>query len=161
MGGGVDVIYENHAGCERGYFKTPNGDCIAIHKYIDNDKSKGVLNIPDLVVCDNSRKQIHILEGKCHDRVADGLRDLELFGPLEVEYVKKYYPGYTVTKHVVLFGGASTQIIRPEVAFLLNSNGDIVLAPHTPSAVKDAVGKLLGSTPKLSSHVYVEKKLFQ
>ena len=138
----IEVIYENHAGCERGYFKTPSEDYIVIHKYIGNDKSKGVLNIPDLIVCDHQRKQILILEGKRHDKVVDGIEDLKRYGPLEEEYVNKYYPRYTVTKHVVLFGGAQTQIRQPEVAFLLNSNGDMILATHTPSVLKDAVQEL-------------------
>ncbi|MEM3697510.1 MAG: hypothetical protein QXQ94_08455 [Candidatus Bathyarchaeia archaeon] len=140
---GIEVIYENHAGCERGYFKTQSGDCIAIHKYIENEKVKGILNIPDLIVCDKSRKQILILEGKPHDNLTAGLDALKRYGHLQREYIERYYPGYTVSKHVVLFGGYNSRIMHPEVAFLLNSNGDLILAEHTPDAIKNAVKELL------------------
>jgi len=139
----VEVIYENHAGCERGYFKIPSGEFVTIHKYIENDKSKGIVSLPDLIVCDHKRKQILCIEGKKYENVEEGITELKDFDPIEKEYIKKYYPGYNVTRHVVLFGSYSSILTRPEVAFLLNSNGEMILSKNTPEVIKDAIEELL------------------
>ena len=71
-------IYENHAGCERGYFITPTGEHIAIEKYSDResykqgDKSKKIA-IPDLVLLDLSGKEIINIEGKKYENKQKGI----------------------------------------------------------------------------------------
>ena len=62
-------IYENHAGCERGYFITKKGEHIAIEKYMNREKYKAGdkeqrLSIPDLILIDFDRKQAINIEGK-------------------------------------------------------------------------------------------------
>lgn len=140
---GVEVIYENHAGCERGYFKIPTGDFIAVHKYIDNDKSKGIISLPDLIICDHKRREILCIEGKKYENVMEGITELKNFDPIEREYIKRYYPGYNISRHVVLFGSYSNIIRWPEVVFLLNSNGEMILSDNVPDVIKRAIQKLL------------------
>jgi hypothetical protein len=141
---GVEVIYENHAGCERGYFKTMGGDCLAIHKYIENEKSKGVLRIPDSIVRDNKKKSILVMEGKTVDRLAQGIDELADYDNVENEYVKKYYTGYSITRHVVLFGGFFG-INDSHVAFQLDSNGNMITSANTPAAIEEAIKNVLKS----------------
>lgn len=140
---GVEIIYENHAGCERGYFKSKSGKYIAIHKYINNDKSKGILKIPDLIVRDDKRKRILIIEGKRWDKLTEGINALAEYDPIEKEYIKKYYNEYNISRNVVLFGGFSRTIRNPYIAFLLNSNGEMVTSDYTPDTIKEAIKNLL------------------
>jgi hypothetical protein len=141
---GVEVIYENHAGCERGYFKTMTGDPIAIHKYINNKKSNGVLRIPDSIVCDNRKKHILILEGKTVDRMSEGISELADYDNLESEYIQKYYGTYSVSRHVVLFGGIRG-ISHRSVTFVLTSNGGMMISEYTPDAIREAINNVLCS----------------
>jgi len=139
---GVEVIYENHAGCERGYFKSKSGQYLVIHKYIDNDKSKGILKIPDLIVCDKERKCILIVEGKRWDKLTEGINALAEYDPIEREYINKYYSDYNISRHVVLFGGPARTVRNPHVAFLLNSNGELIFSDYTPETIKEAIRDL-------------------
>jgi hypothetical protein len=64
-----DAIFENHAGCERGYFITKEGEPISLEKYSDRDaykrgdKSK-IISLPDLILIDFGRCEIINIEGK-------------------------------------------------------------------------------------------------
>lgn len=62
-------IFENHAGCEKGYFITANGEPIALEKYKDRTKYKAgdknqIIFIPDLVLIDFDKSEIINIEGK-------------------------------------------------------------------------------------------------
>ena len=51
----VECIYEQHAGCERGYFKRSNGNFVALPK---RDSNNQMLRIPDLIICDHNNREI-------------------------------------------------------------------------------------------------------
>jgi len=142
-------IYENHAGCERGYFMTKEGTPIVVGKYFDKGKYKEgdktqIIYIPDLVLVDIERIEIINVEGKQFDKMEQGIRELENFDGFENLYIKKYFPEYKrIIRTVVLYGSTKERIERIEVSFLLNRNGKMVLSIKAPKLFKDAINNLL------------------
>jgi hypothetical protein len=62
-------IFENHAGCEKGYFITKKGEHIPLEKYKDREKYKDgdkeqIVHIPDLILIDFGRSEVINVEGK-------------------------------------------------------------------------------------------------
>jgi len=141
-------IYENHAGCERGYFLTDKGVPIAVEKYKDRVKYKAgdksqIINIPDLVLIDVENANIINIEGKQYINMLQGIKELENLDAFENFYIKKYYPNYIITRTVVLYGGTSTKIERIEVSFLLNQYGNMVISIKAPKLFKEAIKNLI------------------
>lgn len=142
------AIFENHAGCEKGYFITKEGDHIPLAKYSDRaaykegDKSK-IISIPDLILLDFDRSEIINVEGKKYQFKEQGIEDLKAFGDIEDNYIKKYYPGFKITRTVVLYGSKENKIIEIEISFLLNENGQIILGVRAPALFKDAIKNLM------------------
>jgi len=136
----VKGIYENHAGCERGYFYTQDNIPVALHKYIKNDKKRGKIpKIPDLIVADNEGKLILNLEGKTQSNLEEGLEDIKLFDTIEEEYIEVYYPDFEIKRGVVLFGGDEEEIENEKVLFLLNKEGKMILSENTPEIISKAI----------------------
>lgn len=109
------AIYENHAGCERGYFITQDNKNLTVEKYKNKDEYKnGNKNarifIPDLVLADFDRKQIINIEGKKFIKVQCGIDELENYDAFENLYIKKHYEDYEIIRTVVLFGGEIDEI---------------------------------------------------
>lgn len=109
-------IYENHAGCERGYFLTSKGEPKVVEKYKNRqlykagDKSQ-IIHIPDLVLADIDRLKIINVEGKKDIAMKQGIAELKNFGAFEEAYVRTYYPEYKeIIRTVVLYGGAKEYI---------------------------------------------------
>ena len=140
-------IYENHAGCERGYFMTSKGEPIAVEKYLDRASYKAgnknqIVHIPDLVIKDIDRAKIINIEGKQYKSMLQGIKELDNFEGFEKICIKQYYPDYEIIRTVVLYGGTETVIKRIEVSFLLNSNGDMIISCGTPDIFKDSINNL-------------------
>lgn len=141
-------IYENHAGCERGYFYTAEGKPIAVGKrmldgdgYMPKDAEK--IAIPDLIVIDIARLELINIEGERTENVLAGIKQLETFTNIENTYLKHYYPEYQVLRTVVLYGGAGSEIQHIEVSLLVNSKGKIVLGVEAPEIFKDSIKNLV------------------
>ncbi len=71
-------IFENHAGCEKGYFYTSSGECIPLKKYYDRQAYKSgnksqIIFIPDLVLIDVKEKEIIEIEGKKYECRQNGI----------------------------------------------------------------------------------------
>lgn len=141
-------IFENHAGCEKGYFMTKEGKPIPLEKYSDKeaykkgDKSK-IISIPDLILVDFGRSEIINVEGKKYQFRRDGIRELKKFEDIEKEYLSKYYADFKVLRTVVLYGGTAKKVVEIEVGFLLNKEGDLVLGIRAPELFKEAIKNLL------------------
>ncbi|MBR3353466.1 hypothetical protein IKG49_02645 [Candidatus Saccharibacteria bacterium] len=141
-------IYENHAGCERGYFISSSGEKITIEKYSDRDlykmgdKTKRI-SIPDLVLLDFDRREIINIEGKKYENKQKGIEELGNYDDIENSYIRKYYPGYKITRTVVLYGSKEEKIIELEVCFLLNEDGKMILGIRAPQLIKDALERLI------------------
>lgn len=141
---GVKGIYENHAGCERGYFYTKDNKPTLIHKYIKNEKKNGKIpKIPDLIIADDKTKSILNLEGKTYENREQGIKDIKSFDCIEEEYIKPKYPDYKISRGVVLFGSKENKIKDNEVIFLLNKNGEIITSGKTPNLIKKAIKSIL------------------
>ena len=141
-------IFENHAGCEKGYFITSEGKHIPLEKYSDRkaykagDKNK-IISIPDLILIDFGRSEVINVEGKKYQFRQNGINELKSFGDIEKTYIKKYYPKYKIIRTVVLYGGTDKKVVEIEVGFLLNENGDLVLGIKAPALFREAIKNLL------------------
>ena len=141
-------IFENHAGCEKGYFITRNGKPIPLKKYSDRaaykrgDKKK-IISIPDLILIDFGRSEIINIEGKRYKFRKEGIKELKTFKNIEKNYIKKYYPNFKITRTVVLYGGKAKKIVEIQVGFLLNENGDLILGIRAPKLFREAIKNLL------------------
>ncbi|MBP8689149.1 hypothetical protein KBH77_02235 [Patescibacteria group bacterium] len=141
-------IYENHAGCERGYFITKKGEHIAIEKYMNREKYKAGdkeqrLSIPDLILIDFDRKQAINIEGKKYENRFLGIETLKTYDFIERNYILKYYPSFNIVRTVVLYGSKEEKLIEIEIGFLLNENGKLILGVKAPKLFIDAINNLL------------------
>ena len=142
-------IYENHAGCERGYFMTKDGDAKVVKKYIDKVKYKAgdkeqIIHIPDSVLVDADRLKIINIEGKKYQNMEQGINELNNFDAFENFYIREYFPEYReIIRTVVLYGSSKEEIERIEVSFLLNLQGKMILSVNAPEIFVEAIKNLL------------------
>lgn len=144
----AEAIFENHAGCEKGYFFDSSGNAIALEKYEDKEAYKGGdkskrLFIPDLILLDSERLEIINIEGKKYEHKNKGIAELKNYDFIESAYITKFYPKYKIIRTVVLFGGNSEQIIEVEIGFLLNNQGKMILGIKAPQIFIIALKNLL------------------
>ncbi len=131
------TIYHNHAGCERGYFLTKDGKKLTIEKYTDRDKYKGgdktqIINLPDLVLIDNSEDLIINIEGEMYKNAKAGIKQLEGFDAFEKHYITKYYPKFEINRTVVLYGSEDNNRPIGKISFILNTQGKILISLTAP-----------------------------
>jgi len=141
-------IFENHAGCEKGYFITKEGSYIPLKKYSDrkaykNGDKKRIITIPDLILIDFGRSEIINIEGKKYQFCQKGIEELEKFIDIEEHYIKKHYSEFKILRTVVLYGSKENKIVEIEVGFLLNKNGDLILGIKAPELFKEAIKNLI------------------
>lgn len=141
-------VFENHAGCEKGYFHTSDGQPIPLAKYADRtayklgDKNQ-IVFIPDLVLLDIKETEVITIEGKKYQNMRQGVRELNNYDAFDALYLKKYYPKFHIVRTVVLYGGEEEQIAEVEVGFLLNAKGKLVLGIKAPKLFQRAINNLL------------------
>lgn len=141
-------IFENHAGSEKGYFITAEGEPIPLAKYSNRQAYKGgdkskIISIPDLILIDFKRSEIINIEGKRYQFRVKGIEELKNYDDIEHLYINKYYPKYKIIRTVVLYGGTEKKISEIEVGFLLNEGGDLVLGIKAPELFKEAIKNLI------------------
>ena len=142
-------IYENHAGGERGYFLSSSGKHVDIEKYTDRKKYKAgdksqIINLPDLIILDMSRKQIINIEGEMCKNKLKGMEQITLFDAFERLYVKPNYPNFSIIRTVVLYGGINkSERFEVQVGFVLSKSGDLILGIEAPEIFKDAINRLV------------------
>lgn len=141
-------IFENHAGSEKGYFISKEGNPIPLAKYKDRVKYKAgdkneIIHIPDLILFDFVRNEIINIEGKKYQFRHNGISELANYDFIEEHYIKKYYPKSKIIRTLVLYGSKETQIIEIEIGFLLNENGQLILGIKAPALFKEAIKNLL------------------
>ncbi len=144
-------IYENHAGCERGYFLDKDGKRVTVGKYINRDSykagdKKAIINLPDLTILDISRKEIIDIEGETYKNKLNGIAQLELFDAFESKYIGKSYQDCSICRTVVLYGGDSSlpKPLETEVSFILYQDGSIYLSADAPAIFKDVISRIPG-----------------
>ncbi|SDB86825.1 hypothetical protein [Acinetobacter boissieri] len=142
-------IFDNHAGSEKGYFFTPDGQYLSLIKYeAENreaykagDKTK-IVYIPDLILLDPKQMEVINVEGKVYSNMLKGISELNNYDPVERLYINRYYPDFKVLRTVVLYGSFENQITRAEVSFLLNKDGNLILGIQAPDLFKRALQNL-------------------
>ena len=131
---GMFCVYENHAGCERGYFRTPTGRLVTLPK---KDRNGENLYLPDVVLYDAETRCILLVEGKMLSTLEQGVREIENYDSIEQEYI---YPIYgkdvTILRCVSIFGGNRVSLPHEKVLFYLASDGRILIHPDAPQCVK-------------------------
>lgn len=128
---GFKEVYQNHAGCERGYFRTPTNELITLPKKTPEGNN---LLIPDLVFNDEGDKIIYLIEGKKLTTLNLGLEEIEDYDDIENLYIKKYYPKHKIKRAVTIFGGDLQSIpdnkvlvyLRQDGKTLINDNDEII-----------------------------------
>ncbi len=145
-------VYENHGGCERGYFydyssKEPLP--ITIPKYTDKQKYKAgdktyIIYIPDLVLYDKARNEIINIEGKTYANRAKGVIELNNYDFFDDNYIKPHYKNAKITRSLVLAGTGSSNTAAQldELCLYLDSDGKITLGKRVSPLIKEAVEKL-------------------
>lgn len=122
---GFKEVYQNHAGCERGYFKTKEEKLVTLPKYCGNDQHN--LLIPDVILRDDTKKIVYLMEGKKLSTISAGLSEIEDYDDIENLYIKHYFPEYTVKRYLTIYGGTKTQLPHPKVLIYLNAAGQIIM----------------------------------
>lgn len=135
---GLFGVYENHAGCERGYFKTPGGALITLPK---KDRNGVNLYLPDVVLYDPETNYIVLVEGKKLDTINNGIEEIQYYDSIENEYIKPKYKGATILRCVSIFGGNETGHLHPDVLIYMNLKGQIFINPDAPSCIKNMFRK--------------------
>lgn len=141
-------IFENHAGCEKGYFQTAKGEHIPLAKYSDRDAYKAgdksqIVFIPDLVLLDIDENEVITIEGKKYINKLKGIQELNNYDSFDNMYLKPYYPEFKIVRTVVLYGSHEEKIMEVEVGFLLNEDGKLVLGLRAPKLFTAAITNLL------------------
>jgi hypothetical protein len=135
---GIRSIYENHAGCERGYFKTKEGQNITLAK---KDYSGENLYIPDLILYESKTNHVCLIEGKMYSTWKNGVEEINNYDSIENEVIEQYYPGATVERWVTLFGENHLSLPHEKVLLYLNSNGIVELNPKAPKYITNLFGQ--------------------
>ncbi len=131
------TIYHNHAGCERSYFLTSNGEKLVIGKYTDReaykdgDKSQ-IIALPDLVLMDKAEKEVINIEGEMYKNAKAGIIQLKGFDAFEELYISNYYPDYNIIRTVILYGSQDTQKPIGKISFVLTTEGKILISLNAP-----------------------------
>lgn len=141
-------VFENHAGCEKGYFQTSKGEHIPLAKYTNREAYKAgdknqIVFIPDLVLIDLKENESITIEGKKYKNMHKGIEELKRYDAFEKMYLKKYYPEYKIVRTVVLYGSHERELHEAEVGFLLNKDGHMVLGIKAPKLFTRAISNLL------------------
>lgn len=135
---GMRGIYQNHAGCERGYFKTLSNELITLPK---KDKNGINLYIPDLVLHDPISNYVILVEGKKLDTLAAGVAEIEDYDSIENEFIKPKYKGCSIHRCISIFGGNMSSLPHPKVLLYLTTTGKIIINKNSPKCIIEAFKK--------------------
>lgn len=132
---GILEVYQNHAGCERGYFVTLDKKLITLPK---KDKTgEENLYIPDLILFDPKSNTIVLVEAKKLSTLNVGLEEIKHYDSIEEEYINKYYPNSTDLRYLTLFGGSINELPDEQVLIHMNLDGSIIINEDAPDFIKD------------------------
>ena len=130
---GMLCIYENHAGCERGYFRTKSGKLVTLPK---KDKNGANLYLPDVILYDEITQCILLVEGKMLSTLEQGVKELDNYDSIEQEFICPEYPNATIMRCVSIFGGTCHSIPHEKVLFYLADDGHIIINHNAPDCIK-------------------------
>jgi hypothetical protein len=144
------IIYANHGGSERGYFihKTLGPGAVAKYQegkkllYKAGDKTV-IIHLPDMVIYDVDRNQVINVEGKKYTTRNKGIEELNNFDYIEQRLISPSYNPSGIVRTVVVFGSKEVSLAEPQIGFMLNVNGKMVLGSDAPEIFKEVVEKIL------------------
>ena len=149
------AIFDNHAGGERGYFQKigrhdRDTEYMVLEKYEDKDAYKAGnrtkrISLPDLILWDRQRQEIINIEGKKFKNRKAGIKQLANYDAIESGYMREHYGSCPIIRTVVVYGGQQTAIAEPELGFLLNAHGTLVLGKKPPQIFVEAIDNLLAA----------------
>jgi hypothetical protein len=137
---GLKEVYQNHAGCERGYFKTEDSRLLALPKKDSGGKDN--LLLPDVILYDCENKCILLVEGKKLTTLKKGLEEIRKYESIIREYINKYYPDADIECWLSIFGGNKTDVPHDEVLIYLNDDGKVYINENAPNCIKKAFDKV-------------------
>lgn len=139
---GLKEVYQNHAGCERGYFKTSKGELETLPKYCGNDScgnaialkdknttafNKRNLLIPDVIMRDDNNKIIYLIEGKKLSTISAGLKEINDYDDIETLYINKFFFGYKIRRYLTIYDGNLNTLPNNRIFLYLNAKGNLIL----------------------------------
>ena len=130
----IKIIYENHAGCEQGYFEFPNKELESIKKKTGK---------PDLIFLDTKNKIIYLIEAEMATNAFGknkGVNQLKNFTEVEKDFCKSYI-GYTYERYVILYGDKEPTQKSDKVIFQLKTDGELICYDSCPKLIKDIITK--------------------
>lgn len=130
---GMYCVYENHAGCERGYFRTKAGKLLTLPK---KDRNGDNLYLPDVVLYDEDTNYILLVEGKKLSTLQLGLQEIKNYNSIEEEYIYPEYSNVTILRCISIFGGNCHSIPHEKVLFYLANDGRIIINHNAPECIK-------------------------
>lgn len=132
---GLYSVYENHAGCERGYFINKNSNLITLPK---KDSSGNNLFLPDVILYDKNDNIILLVEGKKFSTLEDGLKEIESYDSIENEFIKPNFKNASILRCLSIFGGTENHHLNDKVLLYVNHQGEIFLNPNAPNCIVDS-----------------------
>lgn len=131
----IEEVYQNHAGCERGYFYTKDKRAITLPK----KDSTGLENlyIPDLILFDEEVNTVLLIEAKKLSTLDAGIIEIKHYDSIENEYIKPNYPNAENLRYLTLFGGSINELPDKEVLVHMNLDGSILVNENAPDFIKD------------------------
>lgn len=139
---GFQTVYENHAGCERGYFKDKNNNLITLPK---KDKNNENLLLPDVVLYHPNDNIIILIEGKKLSTISDGLKEIELYDSIENEFIKPNYKNAKILRFVSIFGGEIKNKLDDKILIYMNKYGDVYISNLAPKCMTVAFSKFINN----------------
>ncbi len=146
-------VYENHGGCERGYFyyydDAKKAIPLAIPKYRDRAKYKEgnkeyIIYIPDLVMFDTKRNEVINIEGKTYANRANGVLELNNYDFFEDKYINNYFKDAKIVRGLTLSGTGNGKVALSikEMSLYLDNEGNVFVSQSAPAIIQDAYSKL-------------------
>ena len=131
----IKIIYENHAGCEQGYFEFPDKRLSSITKKTGK---------PDVIIINSENKEICLIEAEMDKNAFGenkGVNQLPKFKQVEQEYCSAY-EGYSFSRYVILFGDKdidSTKKDADKIIFQLKTDGTMKFFSSCPQWIKQKI----------------------
>lgn len=145
------TIYENHAGCERGYFRDKLNNLITLPK---KDKNGNNLLLPDCVIFNKDSNTVLLIEGKKLITLDAGLEEINGYSSIENEYIYKYYPNTNITRWISIFGGNNETISNEKIIFYVNNLGKCFINIKAPSFFIESYKKVISQNSFLKTNIY-------
>ena len=123
---GLVPIFHNHAGCEKCYFISREGDAIPL--------PKDTL-MPDVVFLDPSNMLVTVIEGKKLRTLAQGVIEVDSYAHIEDDYLLDYdigYYGCNLYRAISIFGGHCPGLPHDRVLIYIDIDGNIFVNPNAP-----------------------------